>query len=217
MCERGRHGAEPIVLSVDTALRSGARNSFNVIQAWAFDGENHLLREQFRAQCTYEVLEETFCAMVRKLRCYAAIIEETANGPPLIRCAERLGILVVPVQPSGSKAERLGVHSALVRQGCVHIARHLYAEFTDEVDNHPRGGTDQTDCFSQYLAKRPPAPRLQPQNQRGVAAVVLASQVHRNRRNRIIDGAAISLGSSAGNYAPPHESGWHTLRSSGIG
>lgn len=216
MCERGRHGNEPIVLSVDTALRSGARHSYNLIQAWAFDGKNHFLREQFREHCSYEVLEATFCKMVKKLRCYAAIIEETANGPPLIRCAEGLDILVISVKPTGSKADRLAAHSAIIRQGRVYIARHLYPEFTDEIDNLPRSGTDQADGCSQYLAKRPPSPPAQLQSPCSVPAMALASHAQHNPASRIVNGIAISLGSSTRSYAPPQGSGWHTLRSSRI-
>lgn len=216
MCKRGRHGSEPMVLSVDTALRSSSKHSYNVIQAWAFDGKNHFLREQFRERCSYEVLEEQFCHMAKKLRCYAAIIEETANGPGLIRCGQELGITVIAVQPTDPKANRLAVHAALIRQGRVHIARHLHAEFTDEVDNLPRNGSDQTDSCSQYLKLRPPVPiQRSTQNALILPATAHATQV-RNVPPRSADGAALVLASSIGNLAPPQGSGWYTLRSSKI-
>jgi phage terminase large subunit-like protein len=217
MCERGRHGAEPIVLSVDTALRSEPNHSYNVIQAWAFDGTHHLLREQFRQHCLYDVLEEQFSAMVKKFHPYAAIIEETAHGPGLIRFAQKLGIKVVPVKPSGTKANRLAAHNAAIRQGRIHVARHLYGEFTDEIENLPRHGTDQTDSFSQYLSHRPSPPRIEVHRPVSTPAMSHASQISRDANPPYVAGAATAYGSRIGNYAPPLGTGWHTLRSSAIG
>ncbi|HEY5070338.1 MAG TPA: hypothetical protein VII37_11120, partial [Candidatus Acidoferrum sp.] len=217
ICERGRHGSEPIVLSVDTALRSGPSHSYNVIQAWAFDGTNHLLREQFRQRCSYEVLEDRFYAMAKHFRCYAAIIEEAANGSSLIRFAEKIGIDVVPVNPSTSKAHRLAEHAAIIRQGRIHLARHLFGEFIFEVENFPRNGSDQIDPCSQYLTHRPPPPRVEQQHPVSIPAAAFASRFPRNAMPSNVNSAAIAYGSQVGNYAPPTGTGWHTLRSSSIG
>ena len=92
----------PIVLSIDTAQKGGADNSYNVIQAWSSDGENHFLFTQWRQQCGYDQLRAVYKFFLRKYRPSAVLIEDTANGSALIAEAQRkTWVSIIAIIPDG--------------------------------------------------------------------------------------------------------------------
>jgi hypothetical protein len=163
-----------VVLSVDASQCSGPKNSFSVIQAWWYSGEDHYLLDQWRSQCDYEELWGAYRAFCRRHSPCAALIERAANGYALIRDSRRrkrrLRVFEIATDRR-SKIARLAPHLEAIRAGRVKLPRD-----TDFVDDYlaefaalKRTTFDQVDATTQYLewiAKQSP---LKPPPARGVA------------------------------------------------
>ena len=94
----------PIVLSIDAAQKGGAYNSYNVIQAWTSDGQNHFLLAEWRQQCGYADLLAAYKLFLRKHRPSTILIEDTANGSALIAEAKRKSLVdVIAITPDGGR------------------------------------------------------------------------------------------------------------------
>jgi phage terminase large subunit-like protein len=153
-----------VVLSVDTGLVAGSRNSFSVIQVWSPAGERHLLWDQWRMQASYDDL----LAQLRKFCCeyrpHAVLIERAALGAALTseRRLRGWNIVAIPTDRR-SKAARLRAHLNAITGG--HISLPNRADIRDpflaEATDPQRRTTDQLDAMVQYLAwigQQPPLP-----------------------------------------------------------
>jgi predicted phage terminase large subunit-like protein len=147
----------PVILSVDPGQRGGPKSSFCVIQAWSPDNNgNHLLLEQWRQQCEFEVLKKAYWKFVRHFRPSVVLIEATANGPALISDARRRpATSIIAVDPDGRpKAARLLTHVPLIRRGHVLLAESALwrADYVKELVDFPSAPfDDQVDATTQYL------------------------------------------------------------------
>lgn len=168
----------PVILSVDPGQRSGSQNSFSVIQAWAYAGNDHYLLQQWREQCTYDALRKAYWAFVRAFRPVCALIEATAMGTALISDARR-GASVVEVTPdSRSKAARLAEHVPIIRRKRIWLPEGApwATNFIQELVSFPHAPfDDQVDATTQYLdwATTHPVPALPPV--RGLCAGVTSN------------------------------------------
>jgi predicted phage terminase large subunit-like protein len=148
---------QPIILSVDPGgLGMRSDKSYSVIQLWIpLDAGDHLLWDQFRAQCGLDELWAAFRRFARRTPS-AILIENTANGPALIERAKRIGrYRVIPITPDGrSKVERLRRHIRVIRDGHVHLRQGAAwaGEYIGEMSEFPCGPfDDQVDGTTQYL------------------------------------------------------------------
>jgi hypothetical protein len=73
----------PRVLSIDTGVASGRRNSFSVVQVWCCLGDNHYLLDQWWQQCDFDELISCVRKYVRFKRPSAILVERAVNGYPL--------------------------------------------------------------------------------------------------------------------------------------
>jgi phage terminase large subunit-like protein len=166
----------PIVLSVDTNLREGTRNSFAVIQAWACSGRNHFLVDQWREQCNYADLWLAFKQFCDKFNPAVALIERGAHGERLISDASRKRprLKVVGIQPDQrSKSARLSANLGTLTSGCVRLPMSgaFVADYLAEMTAARRQFWDQIDATIQYLEWIPNR-HLQPPGPRPVGTVV---------------------------------------------
>jgi predicted phage terminase large subunit-like protein len=170
----GMRPKSPIVLSIDTAQKGGAGNSYNVIQAWCSDGENHFLFAQWREQCGYDHLRAVYKFFLRKYRPSAVLIEDTANGSALIAEAQKKSrVNVIAVTPDGrSKAARLFDHVSMIRSKHIRLVdgADWRDAFINELVEFPGEFDDQVDAMSQYLAFMATKPHLEPQPQRATGS-----------------------------------------------
>ena len=155
----------PVVLSIDAAQKGGAHNSYNVIQAWSSNGENHFLFAQWWQQGGYDQLRDAYKSFLRKYRPSAVLIEDTANGSALIADARKKSwVNVIAITPDGrSKAARLLDHVSTIRQKRIHLLEGAdwHAGFVHELTEFPGEFDDQVDAMSQYLTFMASNPHLE--------------------------------------------------------
>ncbi len=156
----------PVVMSVDTAQKTGVHNSFTVMQVWAPRAKGHFLVYQLREQCGYQDCRKNFWKIFGKFRPSAVLIENKANGAALIDDVRgRLNSKLFAVDPGlRSKAERLGMHRGTIRKGLIHLPDDaLWRQtFVAEVVEFPSQFTDQVDAMTQYLDFMLEKPNLSP-------------------------------------------------------
>jgi predicted phage terminase large subunit-like protein len=164
-----------VVLSIDTAQKEGRDASYNVIQAWTMQGENHYLIAQWRQQCGYLELLANYKSFVRKRRPSAVPIEDTANGSALLAEAKRMSwVKVIAITPDGrSKAKRLLDHMYTIRRKRVHLpdGADWRSAFIAELVSFPGEFDDQVDAMTQYLTFMATNPHLQLPPKRAIMAV----------------------------------------------
>jgi len=162
----------PVVLSIDAAQKGGADNSYNVIQAWSPDGENHFLFALWRQQGGYDQLRDAYKSFLRKYRPSAVLIEDTANGSALIAEAQKNSwVNVIAVAPDGrSKAARLFDHISTIRRKRVQVLEDAdwRAAFVRELTEFPGEFDDQVDAMSQYLSFMATNPHLKSPPERAI-------------------------------------------------
>ena len=145
----------PAVVSIDTAARKTSTSSFNVVQVWRQTTNGYHLLDQFRAQCSYIDLEDAARRLIRRYRPAAVLIENTANGGPLLsRLTKRLPKLQMhAIEPKESKTVRLDRHRKTICSGKISVQpdSEFAAAFIEEFVDHPNGPTDQIDGATQYL------------------------------------------------------------------
>jgi hypothetical protein len=113
----------PIVISVDTAMKPGVRNSFTVVQAWGPRPNGYFLVEQVRGQCSFAECQSIVMRLSNMFRASVILIEESINGPALIDVLQRrTSTPIVPMNPGWrSKAERLESPVPLIRKGKIFL------------------------------------------------------------------------------------------------
>ena len=148
---------QPIILSVDPGgVSIHCDKSYSVIQlVIPLAAGDHLLWDQFRAQCGLDELWQAFKHLARRTPS-AILIENTANGPALIERAKRFSrYRVIPVTPDGrSNVERLRRHICVIRGGHIHLRQGAawIGEYIDEMSKFPSSPfDDQVDGTTQYL------------------------------------------------------------------
>jgi len=164
-----------IVLSVDANQCKGAKNSFSVIQVWMASDKHFFLLDQWREQCNYDELWTAFRRLCSKHNPVRVLIEQAANGYPLIRDAKRRrpNLSVVEVKPDQrSKQERLAAQIATIKAGRIRLP--LHADFVNayiaEFTASKRTAFDQIDATVQYLAWAVDQPPLRPARARALGA-----------------------------------------------
>ena len=145
-----------VVLSIDTAQRSGPANSYSTIQAWHRIGSDHYLIGVWREQCNFEGLRSKYWFFVRRFRPAVALIEATAMGPQLIADAQRRQrVKVVEIVPDGrSKVDRLLAHLTTFKRKHIHLpdVAEWREPYIEELVQFPNGACDdQVDATTQYL------------------------------------------------------------------
>ena len=152
-----RNNSGPFVISIDTA--QGDSGSFNVAQVWDVGAPPLHLRDQFREQCSFATFEHAVAKLIMKFRPGAVLVENASNGHALIsRLLESFPSMnFVPINPKGSKAERLARHRKAIAAGAIslQIKEPWNDVYIFEFVNHPKNGSDQVDPTTQLLDWEP--------------------------------------------------------------
>jgi len=148
-----RNSTGPIVISIDTA--QGDSGSFNVAQVWDVGAHPLHLQDQFREQCSFATFEYAVAKLISKFRPGAVLVENASNGAALIsRLLETFrSTNFVPINPKGSKAERLARHRKAIAAGAIslQVNKPWHDVYILELVNHPKYGSDQVDATTQLL------------------------------------------------------------------
>jgi phage terminase large subunit-like protein len=111
----GRHDGLPVVISVDPALKTES-TSQNVIHVYAVDGRRYILLQAFAKACTSKKLMRKVLYYILVYHASLVLVENTARGPDLIdRLRKRTTVKIKPINPRGTKTERLRACSSIIR------------------------------------------------------------------------------------------------------
>lgn len=169
----------PPVVSIDTAQRHNSASSFNVIQVWRQTRDTFHLVNQFRERCDFANLERAAKQLISRHRPSAVLIENAAQGPALLSrlTAKFDKVDFIPVEPIGSKIDRLQRHRAAIRKGKIFLPRNWKDAFDYiyELVDFPSGPSDQVDATTQYLDFMASKPILRQHVPRTDVAVCLGS------------------------------------------
>lgn len=161
--ERGRLGDVlasdvPVVLSVDPALKTNS-SSRNVIHVYAMRGDKIDFLQAFAEKCSFDKLERKVRSLASHYRASLIIVENTARGPDLIDSLRRdLRMPIEPVNPRGSKADRLRKTAHIVRAKRIRIrrGRPTVEEAVEEIVAYPNSPfDDHVDALTNFLLSAP--------------------------------------------------------------
>lgn len=161
--DRGRLGDiltsdVPVVLSVDPAQKTNS-TSRNVIHVYAIRGNNYDFLQAFAEKCAFDKLDRKVRSLASHYHASLVIVENTARGPDLIDCLRRdLSIPIEPVNPRGSKADRLRKTAHIIRAKRIRIRRSRPAveEAVEEIVAYPNSPfDDHVDALTNFLLNAP--------------------------------------------------------------
>jgi phage terminase large subunit-like protein len=178
-----RNSSGTFVISIDTA--QGDSGSFNVAQVWDVGDHPLHLRTQFREQCSFATFEYAVTKLITKFRPGAVLVENASNGAALIsrllECFPSMNF--VPINPHGSKAERLARHRKTIAAGAIslQVNQPWLDDYIFEFVYHPKNGSDQVDATTQLLDWAPQNRRIAPSGplHAGPAGAYASSLRHR--------------------------------------
>lgn len=151
-------GDVSVVLSVDPAQKTNS-SSHNVIHVYAIRGSNYDFLQAFAEKCSFNKLERKVKHLASRYRASLVIVENTARGPDLIDALrQHLWIPVEPVNPRGSKADRLRKTAHIIRAKRIRIRRGRPAveEAVEEIVAYPNGSfDDHVDALTNFLLNAP--------------------------------------------------------------
>lgn len=161
--ERGRLGDilasdVPVVLSVDPAQKTNS-SSRNVIHAYAIRGNNYDFLQAFAQKCSFDKLDRKVRSLASRYHASLVIVENTARGPDLIdSLRSQMSIPIEPVNPRGSKADRLRKTAHIIRAKKIRIRRGKPAveEAIEEIVAYPNSPfDDHVDALTNFLLNAP--------------------------------------------------------------
>jgi predicted phage terminase large subunit-like protein len=144
-----------IIMSLDTAFKTGESNDYSVIQIWGQLKTGFALLTQWRERREFPDLMRQAIAMGERWSPHYVLIEDAASGQSLIQALQKETRLpILPVKPLGDKVARASAASPLVESGRVFLPDQAawLADFLDEVTSFPAAPhDDQVDALSQAL------------------------------------------------------------------
>jgi predicted phage terminase large subunit-like protein len=146
---------ERIVLSFDTAFKTGADNDYSACTVWGVKANKYYLLYAWRGKVEFPELRQKVAALVRQWRPAATLVEDSASGQPLIQELKRSPELrIVPVKPARDKVTRATSITPMIANGAVLLPgscpwREMYLE---ELLAFPNGTHDDlVDTTTQAL------------------------------------------------------------------
>lgn len=148
---------DEIVQSWDFAFDGKDDSSYVVGQVWGRIGADKYLIDQVRDRMSFTESIQAFRNLTAKYpMARAKLVEAKANGPAIINTLNREISGIIPVNPFGSKSERLHAVSPQFEAGNVYIPHPNTAtwvhDYVEELVQFPNGANDdQVDATSQGL------------------------------------------------------------------
>lgn len=147
-----------LILSADCTLKDTDGTDFVVVQIWGKESGNFYLLDQSRKRQDIIGTMQTIQALSAKWpRVTAKLIEDTANGPAVIKLLKKEIPGLIPIPTRGeSKTSRAIAVTPLIESGNVWLPHPKWApwlhDFLEELASFPNGThDDQVDCLSQSL------------------------------------------------------------------
>jgi predicted phage terminase large subunit-like protein len=142
---RGRIQGERLVLSVDSAFKTGQQNDFSVITVWLEARNGYYLGDLWRNRVEFPELKRAVAALADKWSPVAVLVEDRASGQSLIQELRRDTRLPIKAcSPERDKVSRAHAITPLVEAGKVFLPeRALWlADYLDEMSSFPVGPYD---------------------------------------------------------------------------
>lgn len=143
--------------SWDMAFKDGDSNDYSVCTTWLVKSDHYYLMDVFRVRADFPTLLEKAETRARHWKANKILIEDTANGTPVLQSLRQTkvgGLKWTPYRPKGDKSARLSAITPLMEQGKVHVPATAtwLPEFRNELLAFPNGKhDDQVDSISQFL------------------------------------------------------------------
>ena len=151
-----RQPGDQIIQSWDTAQKTGDTNDYSVCLTFLVRNRNeYYLLDVFRQRLTFPSLCDAVETQVKKHAPNAILIEEHANGIPLIDECRRRGMsVIIARRPTKDKRTRMDGETPKLAAGCFSLPRLApwLNDFLPEYLSFPGGKhDDQIDALSQFL------------------------------------------------------------------
>lgn len=152
-----------VVMALDAAVKAGDRNDYNALTTWGVwtnvetKRAEVILLNVINRRMEFPELKDLLLEEYQEWEPDSLIIEDTANGAPLIQEFRAMGVPVQPYKPhrgTGDKRMRLSSVADMIRDGMVWIPQTRWAEeLVEQVNDFP--SVDHDDLVdSMYLALR---------------------------------------------------------------
>ena len=153
--------------SWDLAVKGGVDNDYVVGLVAARRGADIFLIDRFKQQMSFtETLRAIQALCARYPDAHTILVEDTANGPPVIETLRHEIPGIIPVKPDGDKVHRATACAPRVEAGNVYLprptspngprvpARAWVDDFVEQLAVFPKGAhDDDVDAFSQLLLR----------------------------------------------------------------
>lgn len=152
-----------VILSWDLTFKEGKDKDFMVGQAWGEKGADKYLLDEIRGQFGFtETLQTVRKFKAKHLDAKTVLIEDKANGPAIIDSLKREISGIIPIQPSGSKSERLYAVEPLFQAGNIYLpsSASFTHDFVEELVSFPKAKYDDrvdtcTQALNYLISKKP--------------------------------------------------------------
>ncbi len=148
-------GNPEIVLSLDTACKTGELNDYSVCMVFHKYKEEYYLVYVWRKKVDYPDLKKNLKSLVNTYNPSAILVEDRASGTQLIQdIRKEIKQSVIAINPESDKISRMSIQSAKIEAGKVYIPEDAawMSDFMHEILHFPNGKhDDQIDALSQYL------------------------------------------------------------------
>jgi predicted phage terminase large subunit-like protein len=143
------------LISLDTALKTGSKNSYSVATVWGVHENKFYVLGVLRGRWQFPELKSQVLEVAERFKPNVILIEEASSGGPLI--AElKVGCPfgIKPISPGTDKYSRASAVSVVVSTGRVYLPNKApwVDDFVNELCSFPNSAfDDQVDSFSQAL------------------------------------------------------------------
>lgn len=150
-----------IVLSCDTAFKTGTQNDYSVITVWGVAEHGYYLLFVWRARVEFPDLKRKLTELASAWKPSAILVEDAASGQSLIQELRSTWLPILPIKPDGDKVSRAHAITPLMESGRVYLpeSAHWLMDYLDELAAFPVGvhddAVDSTTQALNYFRERP--------------------------------------------------------------
>lgn len=140
-----RGSLKRVVMSVDSAFKTGAGSDYSAIATWATDGVHYYLLNMVRERLEFPDLKRAIIEQYTTYRPDTVLIEDAASGQSIIQELQRgTSMPVVAIKPKGSKQARADLVLPLFEAGKVLLPANVpwLEDFIAEHLFFPKGAHD---------------------------------------------------------------------------
>lgn len=150
-----------IVLSCDSAFKTGTQNDYSVVTVWGVADNGYYLLFVWRARVEFPDLKRKLAELAGAWKPSAILVEDAASGQSLIQELRSTALPILPIKPDGDKVSRASAVTPLIESGRVYLpeSAHWLTDFLDELAAFPAGvhddAVDSTTQALNYFREKP--------------------------------------------------------------